>query len=232
MSAEAAQKLPVEWFVVALVAVVALLIWTGVRERRKRREGFSQFGLENGFLYCEEPEASVAEELAQIRITSASSEKNASFRNLLRGSVAGLDTVIADRTTGSGKSTSTSTIAAFKFANPLPNFMLCGESFLWHVAEKLGYSDIDIEGAPDFSRRFFLHGENEAAVRSLFKLEVTQAFEQWNEKKAPSVYGSGQWLVICYLGRVIPPAELREFLQQCEVVAQGFRRAQSSSVFG
>jgi hypothetical protein len=218
-------------FISGMMALMALIIWAAAREQRKRREALTQFGLENGFMYCEQPDAVIAEELAQIQVGPCGYEKRARFRNVLRGSVGGLDTIIADRTVGSGKSQSTSTIVAFKFGTAFPMFTLCGENVLWHIAEKLGYSDIDIDGAPDFSSRFFLHGQDQAAIRELFKPEVTQAFAQMDKDKAPYIAGAGQWLVICHLGRGIPPKDLRDFLQQAQSVAGAFRRAQTSSVF-
>jgi hypothetical protein len=109
--------------------------------------------------------------------------------------------------------------------------MLCPENTLWHIAEKFGYKDIDIEGAPEFSRRFFLHGDNETAVRALFKPEVTQVFEQIDGGKYFVVSAWGEWLVV-HRGRLIPVPELRDFLQRAELMANAFRRARTSSVFG
>ena len=88
--------------------------------------------------------------------------------------------------------------------SPSPSRLSCWsrKTSSGHRAEKLGYADIDIDGAPDFSRRFFLHGQDQAAVRALFKPEVTQAFEQLDAKTQWSVSGSGQWLVFS-------PARLR-----------------------
>lgn len=214
-----------------MAALAVITFYLVAQQQRKRREALTQFALENGFLYSEQPDAAAAEELAQIQIKSGGLQQRARFRNLMRGSASGLDTFIVDRTVGSGKSSSTSTIVAFRFSAAFPEFMLCGENVLWHIAEKLGYSDIDIDGAPDFSERFFLHGNDPAAIRVLFKPQVTQAFEQLNKDKPPYVTASGPWLVTHYPGRTIPPSQLREFLQQAQQVAEAFKRAQTSSAF-
>ena len=232
--ASAFRKPQPEWlapwlFVVA--AVVLLILYGAARRRRKRREGLAQFALENGFTLSERPDPAAAEELAQIHVGPAAFEGRARYSNAMRGSVGGLDTIIADRTVGSGKSSSTATIVAFKFSAPFPAFMLCGENVLWHIAEKLGFADVDIDGAPDFSRRFFLHGQDQAAIRALFKPEITQAFEQIDKHRPSYVSASGQWLVTYYPGRQIDPAKLREFLQQAQVLAEAFRRAQTAGVF-
>lgn len=220
------------WLLFAgMAALTVLILYAAARERRKRREGLAQFALETGLVFSEQPDPVMAEELAQIHIKSAAFKQRARFRNVLRGSAAGLDTILADRTVGSGKSQSTATIVAFKFSAPFPAFMLCGENVLWHIAEKLGYSDIDIDGAPDFSRRFFLHGDDPTAIRALFKPEVTQAFEQISNDRPPYVTASGQWLVVYYPTRVIKPKDLRDFLQQAQALANAFRRVQTSAAW-
>lgn len=213
------------------MALIVLLLFAKSRAARKHREGLEQFAMETGFLFSEKPQEPLAGQLAQIQVAMGKMQSRPRYSNVLQGSAAGGEAVIADRTVGAGKSQSTSTVVAFKFATPFPSFMLCPENVLWRLADKVGYSDIDFDGAPDFSRRFFLHGQDPAAVRALFKPEVTQAFEQLDPKTNFYVSGSGQWLVVYRPGRVIPAEELRDFLQQSELLANAFRRAQSSSVF-
>ena len=211
------------------LGLVFLMLNAKARELRKRREGLEQFGMERGLLFTEKPDDTLAEKLAPIQMGKL--EQRPRYRNILQGSGGGGEVIIADRTVGSGKSQSTSTVVAFKFAAPFPSFMLCPENLLWRLADKVGYSDIDFEGAPDFSRRFFLHGQDPEAVRALFKPEVTQAFEQLDSKSNCHVSGSGLWLVVYRPTGLIPVPELRDFLQQAESVANAFRRTQSSGVF-
>jgi hypothetical protein len=215
-----------------ILALVILVAYAAARERRKRREGFEQVAMEVGFLFTEKPDDALAEHLAQIKIASARPDFRPRFSHVLQGNAGGGEVIIGDRTVGAGKSQSTTTVFAFKFATPFPPFMLVPENLLWHIAEKLGYSDIDIDGAPDFSRRFFLHGQDEAAVRALFKPEVTQAFEQLDAKTQWYVSGSGQWLVFSRPGRRIRPQQIRELMQTAEPIVSAFRRAQGGSVFG
>ncbi len=219
------------WF--GFLALIVLIAWAAMRERRKRREALEQLAMESGFLFIDKPDDATASELAQVQVSGPQSglASRPRFSNVLRGSAAGTETIIADRTVGGGKSQSTSTIISFKFANPLPEFMLCRETLLWRVADKVGYSDIDLDAAPDFSRRYFLHGKDQAAVRALFRPEVTQAFEQLDAKSNLFVSGAGGWLTFYRPGRTIPVPELRDFLQQAEMLTNAFRRAQSSHVF-
>ncbi|MBZ5629776.1 MAG: hypothetical protein LAO06_13015 [Acidobacteriia bacterium] len=238
LSVLAPQKLhstiPPSWFWaiwLGFLGLVVLMLYAKAREARKRREELEQFGMERGLLFSEKPDDALAEKLAPIQLAMARLDYRPRYRNILQGSAGGGEVIVADRTVGSGKSQSTSTVIAFKFATPFPSFMLCPENALWRLADKVGYSDIDFEGAPDFSRRFFLHGRDPAAVRALFKPEVTQAFEQLDSKSNCYVSGSGPWLVVYRSGRLIPVQELRDFLQQAESLANAFRRTQSDGVF-
>ena len=231
------QKMPIpQWLFwtmwLGVLALVVLILYAKSRETKKRRAGLEQFGMENGFLFSEKPDDALAEHLAEIQFNVAQLEYSPHYSNVLQGNSGGGDAVIADRTVGSGKNKSTTTIVAFNLKTALPRFMVCGESLLWRLADKVGYSDIDLDGAPDFSKRFFLHGKDEAAVRVLFKPEVTQAFEQLDTKAHFYVSGSGPWLVVYRPGRLVPVEQLRDFLQPAESLANAFRRAWSSNVFG
>ncbi len=220
------------WFIWGGMAVLIVIIWyIGAQQRRKRHEQLEQFGMESGFVFSDTPDMALAERLSEISVSLVQMASRPRYRNILQGTLAGGEAIVADRTVGSGKDQTTSTIVAFKFATPFPSFMLCPETVLWRLADKVGYKDIDFEGAPDFSRRFFLHGQDPDAVRALFKPEVIQTFEQLDSKSRLYVSGSRVWLVIHCPGKRVPVQELRAFLQQAEALANGFRRAQSSSVF-
>ena len=214
------------------LGLIVLMLYAKSREAKKRRAALEQFGMETGFMFSEKPDDELAAHLAEIHFNAAQLEYAPYFSNVLRGSVGGGDAVIADRTVGSGKNRSVTTVVAFNLKTPLPAFMVCPENVFWRLAEKVGYSDLRIDGAPDFSKRFFLHGKDEAAVRSLFKPEVTQAFEQLDTKAHFYVSASGPWLAVYRPGRLIPVQQLHDFLQPAESLATAFRRARSTDVFG
>ncbi|MGZ4825795.1 MAG: hypothetical protein ACXVY9_00440 [Terriglobales bacterium] len=212
------------------LGLIVLMLYAKSREIKKRREDFQQFAMESGFSYSETGDEALTGQLAEVHVSG--SMGTVQLSNVLQGSAGGSEIVIADRTVGSGKTRSTSTVVAFKFEEPLPNFMLCPENVLWRLAEKAGYADIRMEGAPDFSRRFFLHGDNEAAVRALFKPDVTQVLEQLDAKTHLYASAAGRWLVFYpRAGRLIPVNTLRDFLQQTEIIANAFRRARATGAF-
>ena len=94
------------------LGLVVLMLLAKARAARKRREGLQQFGMESGFTFSEKADEALAERLAQIKSSGGSLVGNPRFSNVLQGSAAGGEAIIADRTVGSGKSQSTSTIIA------------------------------------------------------------------------------------------------------------------------
>lgn len=213
------------------LGLFVILVSVKFRQLKKRRAAMEQLGMEIGFAYSRTGDEALATALAKIQISG--NLGTARYGNVLRGSAGGGDAIIADRTVGAGKSQSTSTVIGFNLKTPLPSFLLCEENVLWHIAEKLGYKDIDIEGAPGFSKRFFLHGNAEAAIRALFKPELTQVLEGIDSKTHLYATGGGNWVVLYERpGVLMPVVKIRGFLQQAEIVANAFRRACGASVFG
>ncbi len=215
------------WF--GFLGLMIVTLYAASRERRKRREGMARLGMETGFAFCEKPDSELANELASIQL-SAQFGSTARFSNVLRGSRSGCDVAIADRTVGTGKNQSTSTMFAFKLSSPLPGFTLCHENVFWRVADKVGYTDIDFENAPEFSRRFFLHGADQAAIRAIFTPDVIQAFEQLSLEPNLHAASSGNWLAFYRPGRTVAVEQISATLQQTELIANAFRRAQAETV--
>lgn len=59
----------------------------------------------------------------------------------------------------------------------IPQFVLDKEYLLTNLQETLGYEDINFKNFPDFSRRFFLSGEDSKEVRKWFTPELIFFFE-------------------------------------------------------
>jgi len=55
---------------------------------------------------------------------------------------------------------------------PIPSFTLDKEGIFEYILDFAGYTDIDFDEHPDFSRRFYLAGKNEEKIRDFFKDEL------------------------------------------------------------
>ena len=64
-----------------------------------------------------------------------------------------------------------------KTSSNVPVFTLDREGLLERLYALTGYKDIDIKNHADFSKRFYLRGENESKIRSLFNDELVLFFE-------------------------------------------------------
>jgi MFS superfamily sulfate permease-like transporter len=70
-----------------------------------------------------------------------------------------------------------STMVHVNLKKPIPRFTLDREGFFEYIYHLTGFSDIDIDGHPDFSKRFFLYGSNKKAIEKLFTDDLILFFE-------------------------------------------------------
>lgn len=69
------------------------------------------------------------------------------------------------------------TMAYVALDSEIPVFTLDREGFLEKMYALAGFRDIHFEDYPDFSKRFYLLGENEKAIKNTFNSEVIKFFE-------------------------------------------------------
>ncbi|WP_298537707.1 SulP family inorganic anion transporter [uncultured Algibacter sp.] len=69
------------------------------------------------------------------------------------------------------------TMLHIDLSHPIPEFTLDREGFLEKVSAFAGFKDIPIENHDDFSKRFYLQGDNEVGIAKFFDDDVTHFFE-------------------------------------------------------
>lgn len=82
--------------------------------------------------------------------------------------------------TGSGKSRQTheQTIMIVDLDFELPSFILRPEGLFDKVAGIIGFSDINFDSHPEFSKAFHLKGENEKLIRNVFLSDILSFYEK------------------------------------------------------
>lgn len=122
------------------------------------------------------------------------------WANMLAGAGAGGAAEISffDYTysTGSGRNrhSRSMTVALADFRSPrLPDFELKPEGLIYKIGELLGFKDIDIESAPEFSSKYRLTGPSEPEVRAYFGPAAVMCFER---HQGLFVQGKGRYLAI------------------------------------
>jgi hypothetical protein len=150
----------------------------------------------------------------------------------MEGSVDGIRVAVFDYhfTVGGGKSQTVyhqTVCAVCDRRLRLPVFDLKPESIWNKLGALFGYEDIDFEEHPEFSRKYFLSGVGEAAVRALFRPEVRDTLEK---RDGLSLEGAGDRF-ICFRANVrVEPGEIENLTRETleTLVCSGRRRNRAS----
>lgn len=104
--------------------------------------------------------------------------KRGHLTNVLRRIEDGAVLTVADRTGGRRRDAHAETLVVYESPRlAVAPFALRPESALDRISETFGSQDIDFAGHPDFSARYLLRGDDEAAVRRAFTDDVLRALE-------------------------------------------------------
>ena len=148
-------------------------------------------------------------------------------QRMLRGRLADRDAAIFDYryTTGSGKSSHThlQTVVLFPGgAAGLPDFDLSPEGMFHAVAELFGAQDIDFEQNAEFSKRYLLRGQDEAAIRRAF---TTDALAWFGGAPGWRVQSHQNLLAVFREGKFVAPAEIPSYAAEALRIVGVFGRA-------
>ena len=106
-----------------------------------------------------------------------------------------------------------STFLQIKVPKKMPVFALDKENFMTTILHLSGMDDIDFKKNPDFSRRFYLRGEDEKAIRAFFTDDLIYFFESH-----PTFYleSNGDSLLIRSKERLASIQEIKQILAFAE----------------
>jgi len=216
------------WISVGIfLALIAVIIALGVVYDRKRQKALADTAASLGLRFVPKADTAFMEafraEFAQFPL-SQQGRGNQISGGVVEGSLGGggIGIRIFDHqyTTGSGKSshTHTSTVVALHLPEiSLPAFVLKEEgvhfSFFGLFKKP---EDINFEGWPLFSDKFHLTGDDEAAVRQLFKPRVLEWFEQ---RLRLRVECAGDTLIVYRLGKRVKPALIADSVKEAGELA-------------
>jgi hypothetical protein len=133
-------------------------------------------------------------------------------KNLIKGVREGKEVLLFDRAVRRGRGWDNQTVVAWRLQHDrLPVFEMHPEQFLERL---LRVEHIHFDDHPIFSKRYFVRGTDEQAIRTLFQPRVLEAFEASREQWI--VQGQGEWLVAYRPFVIMPtsPDALRTFLDE------------------
>lgn len=199
---------------IAIAAVVVVVIYVGRVYEKKRQEGLSKVATEMGLSYSHGLDPADEGLFQRFHLPTLGHGKVAS--NAIVADSGSLRMVIFDYkyTTGSGKNQSThkqSVVLASAETLALPGFTISPERFFHRIAEFFGSNDIDFEDDPDFSKRFLLHGTDEAAVREFFTKERRRAFLDREQLVAE---GGGHNFIFYSANKRRKPEETKKLMEE------------------
>ena len=148
------------------------------------------------------------------------------FDNVMSDATARLKTSLFDYsfTVGGGKNshTYTQTVAAYSQELWLPLFEMRPEGFLDRIGEAFVHKDIDFDSHPDFSRRYFCVGPDEAGIRKLFCPALLAFLQELPPERKWHIEGADSTLFVYRSGAKVSADGFPSFLQETSSIARRF----------
>jgi len=208
---------PLIIFAIPLAIAVPVVILS-FRLAKRRTQEFSDVAQQIGFKFLGStwrgPALSPVHKMCIIQSTRGG------FKNVMIGSIDGLEAALFDYTYMAGKSSVTITLASFTQGKQLPAFELRSESIFDRIGDALVHRDIDFDSNPEFSRRYFLRSPDEAGVRNLFTPTLLSYFEQIPSDRKWHVETSANTLIVYQYQQLMKAAELPLFLGDASAIAR------------
>ena len=132
-------------------------------------------------------------------------------------------------TVGYGKSQRTSHQTIARVRSPLlklPSFLLFPETIFSKIAKVFGQTDVNFPDSPEFSDRYILRGQDEAALHAIFSPALRQALEPLEHL---TIEGADDVLFIFRVERRIKAEELVARIEEDKKILALFFEAQQQS---
>ena len=196
---------------VAVVIVILLVTWYF---NRQRTQVLKSLAASLSFTFSEKGDDSLMGQMSVFHLFSLGHAHR--ITNVFTGKFNLLPVTVLDYkyTTGGGKDSHTwrQTVLIMDCEKlQLPRFVLRPENFFDKIGSAFGRKDINFDIAPVFSKKYFLRGDNEAAVRSLFTARI---LDYYGQHPGLSTESDGVRLIYYRPSKRVPPDKFQAFLQE------------------
>jgi hypothetical protein len=196
---------------VAVVIVILLVTWYF---NRQRTQALKSLAASLSFTFSEKGDDSLMGQMSVFHLFSQGYGRR--ITNVFTGKFNLVPVTLMDYkyTTGGGKDSHTwnQTVMVMDCEKlQLPRFILHPENIFDKIGSVFGRKDINFDTAHVFSKRYFLRGDDETAVRGLFNARVLGYFEQHT---GLSMECDGLRLIYYRTSKRIVPDKLQAFLQE------------------
>ncbi len=230
----------------AIGAVALFLIFYGIRRRyeSKRSEALRSVALSLGMSFEDWRDIDPTKRFGPFQLFSIGDKKK--VKNCMSGTIDGVDVTTFgyeyrdEDPSGDGYSPRVRQTVVVLHSNSLslPEFELRPRTIADKLTAFVGRGkDIEFDSHPDFSKSYFLRGNDESAIRQVFSRSVLAYFER---HEGMSVEGRDERL-LCYRaqphdtdigfrGARVKPDELKRYLDEGRVVFDLFRMKPSMAI--
>jgi len=205
-------------FVLILIVatvVVVIGLYAGMRYfNRQRTQALKSLATSLSFTFSEKDDGSLMAQMSVFHLFSRGCARR--ITNVFTGKFNLVPVTVMDYkyTTGGGKDSHTwnQTVMVMDCEKlQLPRFILHPENIFDKIGSVFGRKDINFDAAPVFSKRYFLRGDDETAVRGLFNARVLGYFEQ---RPGLSLECDGVRLIYYRTSKRVTPDKFQAFLQE------------------
>lgn len=207
------------WVVITLVVigiiVFLVIVFAIIKHLEKvRREALEKFATELSLDFHPFGHDELHSKVQGFKLFNSGHSRK--MTNVILGETDLVNVAIFDYryTTGSGKHQHThhQTVVSMESKSlDIPSFTMRPESLLDWFGSALGFQDIDFDEHPQFSKMFVLKGENEAAIRNFFDMEILDFFA---ERKGITFEGFPGQFIYFKGGRTTKPDDMRTYLEE------------------
>ena len=203
------------FLLICLAVVMVGVIWFALHKLEKNRSlRFQEIADQMGLNFHRKGDSGLQARFSALTLFGRGHSRKS--YNVLSGQSQNIDVAVFgyQYTTGGGKNSHTSRQTVMAFDSPhlqLPAFELRPEHMFHKIGQAFGYSDIDFETHPQFSKKYLLRGKNEDAIRDVFTADALEFFEAG---KGISVEARDGQLIYYRSGRRIKPEEIQAFMEQ------------------
>jgi hypothetical protein len=197
-----------------VLSLIGVIIVLAIRHDKKRTEDLAAAAGRMNFTFSKEASPHLLRTVEHFQLFARGHSKK--IRNVFTGKAGDLDVSVFDYryTTGSGKNSNTArqTVMLFE-SNQLefPQFALRPEHLFHKIGQVFGYTDIDFDTHPGFSKRYLLRGEDENAVRSTFNREALAFYET---DRTLSTEAHGRQLIHYRAAKRVSAEQVQEFIAE------------------
>jgi carbonic anhydrase len=203
---------------VLILAAIVLLFATPIilmyRKGKKRAAGLRQASEELGFSFSPQADLFTLKELSTYQLFSEGTSNK--VVNPMWAKEGDLEVKVFDYgySIGGEESAEYPTQTVIRFRSPeldLPAFTVRSKQMFHVIATLLGYQDIVINSHSSFSKNYLLRGNNEGAIRKLFRDDVLAYFARGASLSAE---GNGNEFVLFRQAKIVDPENIRFFVQE------------------